>query len=116
LESHRADLRQFFQWCADVEVAPLVATRTHIELYRASMETRGLAPSTVDRRLSTVCGYYRFAHVDGRIAVAGGLGVVGDLDGLGQFGHGQGPCVPLGGREAGGPQLGECAKGVVDRA
>jgi integrase/recombinase XerD len=67
LESYRADLRQFFQCCADVEVAPLVATRTHIELYRASMDKRGLAPATIDRRLSTVCGYYRFAHIDGRI-------------------------------------------------
>jgi integrase/recombinase XerD len=26
-----------------------------------------LAASTIDRRLSTVCGYYRFAHIDGRI-------------------------------------------------
>jgi len=32
------------------------------------MEARGLAPSTIDRRLSTVCGFYRFAHIDGRIA------------------------------------------------
>ncbi len=31
------------------------------------MEQRGLAASTIDRRLSTVCGYYRFAHIDGRI-------------------------------------------------
>jgi hypothetical protein len=31
------------------------------------MDERGLAPSTVDRPLSTVCGYYRFAHIDGRI-------------------------------------------------
>jgi hypothetical protein len=35
LESYRADLRQYFQWCADVEVAPLAVTRTHIELYRS---------------------------------------------------------------------------------
>jgi integrase/recombinase XerD len=68
LESYRADLRQFFQWCADVEVPPLAATRTHIELYRAWMDQRGLAPSTVDRRLTTVCGYYHFAHIDGRIS------------------------------------------------
>lgn len=66
LESYRADLRQFFQWCAEVDVAPLTATRTHIELYRAWMDERGLA--TVDRRLATVCGYYRFAHIDGRIS------------------------------------------------
>ena len=43
------------------------ATRGHIELYRATLEERGLAPSTIDRRLSTVCGFYRFAHIDGRI-------------------------------------------------
>ena len=31
------------------------------------MEEQGLAASTIDRRLSTVCGFYRFAHIDGRI-------------------------------------------------
>jgi site-specific recombinase XerD len=31
-------------------------------------DERGLAASTIDRRLSTVCGFYRFAHIDGRIA------------------------------------------------
>ena len=68
LESYRADLRQFFQWAGDVGLPALAATRTHIELYRSSIEARGLAASTVDRRLSTVCGYYRFAHIDGRIS------------------------------------------------
>ena len=33
-----------------------------------AMEGRGLAATTIDRRLSTVCGFYRFAHIDGRIA------------------------------------------------
>ena len=32
------------------------------------MEQRGLAASTIDPRLSTVCGFYRFAHIDWRIA------------------------------------------------
>ena len=67
LDAYRHDLRSFFQWTADHGVAPLAATRAHIELYRMSMEQRSLAASTIDRRLSTVCGYYRFAHVDGRI-------------------------------------------------
>ena len=31
------------------------------------MEERGLATSTIDRRLATVCGFYRFSHLDGRI-------------------------------------------------
>ena len=67
LDSYRADLCQFFQWADNVGLAPLEATRPHIELYRAWMDERVLATSTVDRRLSPICGYYRFAHIDGRI-------------------------------------------------
>ena len=67
LDAYRHDLRGFFQWSADVGLVVLAATRPHIELFRGWMEDRNLAASTVDRRLSTVCGYYRFAHIDGRI-------------------------------------------------
>ena len=67
LDAYRHDLRGFFQWSADVGLTVLAATRPHIELYRGWMEDRGLAASTIDRRLSTVCSYYRFAHIDGRI-------------------------------------------------
>jgi integrase len=67
LEAYRHDLRALFQWAADYCVPVLEATRAHLELYRASMEERGLAASTIDRRVSTVCGLYRFAHIDGRI-------------------------------------------------
>ncbi|MGH9250206.1 MAG: tyrosine-type recombinase/integrase [Acidimicrobiales bacterium] len=65
LDAYRHDLRGFFQWAADNNLAVLAATRPHIELYRSWMEDRGLAASTIDRRLSTVCGFYRFAHIDG---------------------------------------------------
>src|SRR5947208_13028053 len=68
LEAYRHDLRGFFQWAADVGIAVLEATRPHIELYRSMLEECCLAASTIDRRLSTVCGFYRFAHIDGRIA------------------------------------------------
>jgi site-specific recombinase XerD len=68
LEAYRHDLRALFQWAADHDLAVLEATRTHLELYRSSMEERGLAASTIDRRLSTACGFYRFAHIDGRIS------------------------------------------------
>jgi integrase/recombinase XerD len=67
LDAYRHDLRGFFQWANDLGLDVLSATRPHIELYRVAMEERGLAASTIDRRLSTVCGYYRFAHIDGRI-------------------------------------------------
>jgi hypothetical protein len=67
LEAYRHDLRGFFQWATDHGIAVMQASRAHIELFRAWMEDRGLAASTIDRRLSTVCGFYRFAHIDGRI-------------------------------------------------
>ena len=66
LDAYRHDLRGFCQWAEDTGVVVLSATRPHIELYRSWMEQRGLAASTIDRRLSTVCGFYRFAHIDGR--------------------------------------------------
>jgi integrase/recombinase XerD len=68
LDAYRHDLRMFFQWASDTGLEVLKAVRPDIELYRCSMEARGLAASTIDRRLSTVCGFYRFAHIDGRIA------------------------------------------------
>ena len=49
------------------EIDVLAATRAHLEWYRTAMEQRGLAAATIDRRLCTVCGFYRFAHLDGRI-------------------------------------------------
>jgi len=68
LDAYRHDLRNLFQWwAADHGLSVLEATRTHLEMYRSSMEERGLATSTISRRLSTVCGFYRFAHIDGRI-------------------------------------------------
>jgi integrase/recombinase XerD len=68
LEAYRHDLRALFQWATFHDLAVLQATRTHLKLYRTSIEERGLAASTIDRRLSTACGFYRFAHIDGRIA------------------------------------------------
>lgn len=68
LDAYRHDLRGYFCWAASVGLTVLEATRPLIELYRAWLEERGLAASTIDRRLSTVCGFYRFAHIDGRVA------------------------------------------------
>jgi len=59
LDAYRYDLRTFFQWASDANLDVPDAKRPHIELYRTSMEQRNLAPSTIDRRLSTVCGFYR---------------------------------------------------------
>ena len=57
LDAYRDDLRGFFQWAADKAVPVLEATRPHIKLFRSWMDDRGLAASTIDRQLSTVCGF-----------------------------------------------------------
>ena len=54
LEAYRYDLRAFFQWAADDSLDILKAARPQTELYVRAMEARGLAATTIDRRLSTV--------------------------------------------------------------
>jgi len=61
-----SDLRCFLIWCAQRGVVPLAAQRGHVELYvRWMQETRVFQPSTVSRRLSVVCGFYRTCVLDG---------------------------------------------------
>ncbi len=60
------------QICAASSSGPAMSgsnrsTRAHLELFRVSLEDRGLAAATIDRRLSTVCGSFRYAHIDGVI-------------------------------------------------
>src|SRR3954447_34470 len=38
-----------------------------LELFRASLEDCGLVSATIHHRLSTVCGLFRDAHIDGLI-------------------------------------------------
>ncbi len=52
LDAYRYDLRAFFQWAKDEGIPVLGATRPQIECYVRAMEERGLAATTVDRRLS----------------------------------------------------------------
>ncbi len=68
LETYRSDLRSYVEWCDSVRLGVLEAKRAHIELWGAASEERGLAASTIDPRPSTICGLYRFAHIDGRIS------------------------------------------------
>ena len=66
LEAYRHDLRSFFRWADDHRLGVLAATRAHLEWRRTAMEQGGHA-AAIDRQLCTVCGCYRFAHLDGRV-------------------------------------------------
>lgn len=59
---YKQDLRQFFAWCRAMEIDPLGETivRTHLELYARHMEDRQLSPSTRQRRIGTVRGWYEW--------------------------------------------------------
>jgi len=63
--SYATDLRQFFAWCAQMELQVFTLQRGHVELWARTMEERGLARATIGRRLSTVAGFYRIAVLDG---------------------------------------------------
>jgi len=63
-----SDLNSYLFWCLDHDLAPLEATRVHVELYlRWMQEIRRLKPSTVSRRLSVLAGFYRTCVIDGVI-------------------------------------------------
>jgi integrase/recombinase XerD len=60
-----SDLRLFFAWCTDQNLAPLTARRAQIERYvRWMQEIRRFKPSTVSRRMAVVTGFYRTCVID----------------------------------------------------
>jgi site-specific recombinase XerD len=63
--SYATDLRQFFSWCARMDLEVFDLKRAHIELWARAMEDKGLGRATIGRRLSTVVGFYRMAVLDG---------------------------------------------------
>lgn len=60
MTAYHLDLRQWIAWLDQAHVAVLGVERAHIELYARWSETRGLAASTIGRRLSTICGFYTY--------------------------------------------------------
>lgn len=60
LSAYRLDLRQWATWLDGNGVDILSVQRAHIELYARWSEEHGLARSTISRRLSTICGFYRY--------------------------------------------------------
>jgi integrase/recombinase XerD len=64
--AYAGDLRGWERWCTDQGVELLAAGRGHIEAFAAAMcDEHGLAPASVARRISTICGFYRHATSEG---------------------------------------------------
>lgn len=60
--SYETDLRLWFEWLTHRGVPILEARRLHIETYDLEMERLGLKPSTRQRKLIAICGFYRYAE------------------------------------------------------
>ena len=75
--SYTTDLRLFAGWCADSGVRLLEVRRAHLEIVARLMEQVGPMRSTVARRLSTLCSFYRYCDLEGLLARVrqGGAGV-----------------------------------------
>lgn len=82
LDAYKLDLKEFLGWCMSGQLAPLQATRGHLELYsrwlqeRISPSTgRPLKPATASRRLGTVILFYKYATIDDYIVKDPAAGV-----------------------------------------
>ena len=63
--SYSTDLRLFTVWCADRHLRLLEVRRAYLEMFAREMEQQGRMRSTVARRLSPLCSFYRYCHVEG---------------------------------------------------
>jgi integrase/recombinase XerD len=69
-ELYTIHLRQWFEWCLSNGHDPWTIKRGHIEAWSTHlMEDRGLKVASVATKLNAVCGMYKFAFIDGLLAV-----------------------------------------------
>jgi integrase/recombinase XerD len=60
-EAYTLDLRQFTAWCRTRSVPLFSVRRADIETFARELEARGRARATVNRRLCTIAGFYKYA-------------------------------------------------------
>ena len=61
-----SDLRVYLTWCGHHDLDPLAAKRVEVERHLCWLqEVRRFKPSTVSRRMSVLCGFYRTCVIDG---------------------------------------------------
>jgi site-specific recombinase XerD len=66
--SYTTDLRLFAARCADHRLCLLDVRRARLDMFARTMEQECRMRSTVARRLSTLCSFYRYCHLEGLLA------------------------------------------------
>lgn len=56
--AYRQDLKTWLAFCMNLDLDPLTAHRSHVEVFARSAETAGLASATVARRLTALSSWY----------------------------------------------------------
>ena len=67
MRSYRTDLESFLRWCSRKNVDPLHATHRQLRGYLGEMDAARYARSTINRRLSSLRGFYGWMSVNGYI-------------------------------------------------
>lgn len=66
VRAYRTDIDAFLRWCERVGVDPLSATHRQLRSYLGDMDAARYARTTVNRRLSSLRGFYAWLNVTGR--------------------------------------------------
>lgn len=66
--AYRSDLSLWQAYCSELGRGLFEVRRAEIEAYARHLEAEGLAPATVNRRLATITGFYRWALDEGLVA------------------------------------------------
>ena len=67
VRAYRGDLLDYLRWASRVGVDPLGATHRQLRRYLAELDQAGYSRKTVNRRLSSLRGFFRWLNVMGRL-------------------------------------------------
>ena len=81
LRSYRTDLEAFLRWCDRRGVNPLVATYRELRAYLGEMDAACYARTTVNRRLSSLRGFYAWMSLAGAVEADPASVIVGPKQG-----------------------------------
>lgn len=68
VRNYRIDLMDFGTWCATWKSDPLCATRRELRMYLGDLDASGRSRRTVNRRLSSLRGFFRYLLAQGYVA------------------------------------------------
>lgn len=69
IRSYKTDIEGYYRWCVRNAVEPLNVTHRQLRGYLGEMDAARYARSTINRRLSSLRGFYRWLSIAGYIQV-----------------------------------------------